>query len=953
MKGFMAKIWVPALLVMVAAVQSFGIDAARAVRFMKQADSLILSRLDDTVASTGIAVDSFILQPVNDSLQTLDSLLTDSLFLADSTLADSIATDTLAADTLIIAARDTIKVPEELRETDPFKFKYYIAIKDSLTRVQVRDSLLMAGDTLEVEKLDSLYIKDSTEVAVAKFNAWYASLSRMERKKYDAEQALPGLIAAANRKMEIKDSIRAVKDSIIQNTPRILSTFAIPDSMHYKRIITWNADRKINDIRNLREQVEDTSYNRNFYDYPFLKEDINATWLGVSGSPVQLYDFFKRTEEDNAIFYTPYASWSFSPETLPQFNTKTPYTELCYWGTLFANSEKEESNIRVLTTQNITPKLNLLINYHNYKGNGMLRREDTGNRTFSTSANYLGEKYIMHAGFIYNRIERSENGGLTDPSMILDTVVDAREIEVYLKDASNKMRKRTLFLDQSYRIPFTFLDKEVRAQKKAEKLEMARRDSVLAVRDSIMASGDSTAIAAYLAAEEAMAQTPADNQAAEGAEIAADTLMTDVTTAFIGHSSEWTVFKKKYTDNISDTEGKEFYHDRFYLNPTTSDDSLRVMRLENRAFIRLQPWSDDAIVSKVDVGIGDKLVSHFSFDPTNYLTGPVNVMQNSVYVYAGAKGQYKNYFTWNAGGDYTFAGAEINDFGIDGNIIANFYPFRRYRTSPVTLKGHFETSLREPDYYEQHIYTNHYKWDNNFSKISKTKVEASVSVPKWKLAASFGYALLDNNIYYDTLGIVRQNTAPMSVMTAELRKDFKLGNFHFDHKAMFQLSSNEEVMPLPMLALNFRYYLQFDVVKNVMQMQIGANAWYTTKWYAPAYNPVIGVFHNQNKEEYGNCPYVDAFVNIQWKRVSLFVKAVNVNMGWPLKKTDYFTAAGYIATQRAVKFGITWPFWTLPGKNKSTGSSSTSKSGGNRGGSGMMPGGLSAGGGRQGAKNMR
>ena len=83
----------------------------------------------------------------------------------------------------------------------------------------------------------------------------------------------------------------------------------------------------------------------------------------------------------------------------------------------------------------------------------------------------------------------------------------------------------------------------------------------------------------------------------------------------------------------------------------------------------------------------------------------------------------------------------------------------------------------------------------------------------------------------------------------------------------------------------------------------------------------------------------------------MFVKAVNVNMGWPNKKTDYFTAAGYIATQRTVKFGITWPFWTLPGKNKS-GSSSASMSGGNRGGSGL-PSGLSAGGGRQGAKNMR
>ena len=920
MKRFMAKIWVPTLLVLVAAVQSFGIDTARAISLRKQADSLIFNRLDDTTVATPVAVDSFKLEPI------------------DSLVTDSTAIDSTIVDTLIIAARDTIKVPEELRETDPFKFKYYIAIKDSLTRVQVRDSLLQAGDTIEVQKLDSLYIKDSTEVAVAAFNAWYASLTKMERKKYDAEQALPGLIAAANRKMEIKDSIRAYKDSVIQNTPRILSTFAIPDSMHYKRIISWNANREFVDLDNLFDKSIDTSYHRNFYDYPFMKEDVNATWLGTSGSPVQFFNYFKRQEEDNAIFYTPYASWSFSPETLPQFNTKTPYTELCYWGTLFANMEKEESNIRVLTTQNITPKLNLLIYYHNFKGNGMLKREDTGNRTFTTSTDYLGEKYLMHAGFIYNRIERSENGGVVDPSWIRDTIVDPREIDVYLRDAENKMKKRTLFLDQSYRIPFTFLDKDVREARKQEKLEMA-------LRDSIMASGDSTAIAAYLAKEEA------DKMLASN-EMEADTLTTDITTAFIGHTTEWSVFRKKYTDNITDDFGREFYHDQFYLNPTKSSDSLRVMRFENRAFIRLQPWSDDAIVSKIDVGIGDKMLSHFSFSPTSYLTGAQNVIQNSVYLYAGAKGQYKNYLTWNAGGDYTFAGAEINDFGIDGNITANFYPFRRYRKSPLTLSGHFETSLREPDYYEQHIYTNHYKWDNDFSKISKTKVEASLSIPKWKLAASFGYALLNNNIYYDTLGIVRQNTTPMSVMTAELRKDFKVGNFHFDHKALLQLSSNEKVMPLPLLALNFRYYMQFDVVKNAMQMQIGANAWYTTKWYAPAYNPVIGVFHNQETEKYGNCPYIDVFANIQWKRVSLFVKAENMNMGWPMKKADYFTADGYIRTQRAFKFGITWPFWILPGKGNSTGMSNSSGSGGSRGTSGL-PGGLTAGGGRQSAQNMR
>ena len=274
------------------------------------------------------------------------------------------------------------------------------------------------------------------------------------------------------------------------------------------------------------------------------------------------------------------------------------------------------------------------------------------------------------------------------------------------------------------------------------------------------------------------------------------------------------------------------------------------------------------------------------------------------------------------------------------------YPFRRDIKSPLTLQAHFETNLREPDYYEQHVFTNHYKWDNDFGKISKTKVEASLSIPRWKMAASFGYALLDNNIYYDTLGIVRQNKKPMSVMTATLNKDFRIWKFHLDHRATFQLSSNEEVMPLPMLALNLRYYLQFDVVKNVMQMQVGANGIFTTKWYAPAYNPVLGVFHNQNVEKYGNSPYIDVFANIQWKRVSLFFKAVNLNMGWPLKKADYFSAAGYIMPQRTFKFGISWPFWTLAGKNNKTGVSSGSASGGSRSSSGLTGGASSLGGGR-------
>ena len=893
MKNLLAKIWIPLLLVTLAALQSFGIDAGRAIGFRRISDSLYVNRLDDSTAIDSTALDSII--------------------------TDSILTDTVPADTtVLLTARDTIKVPDSLRYTDPFFYKYYIAVKDSTTRAMVRDSLMQACDTLELMKLDSLYIKDSTETAIAKFNAWYASLTKKERKKYDYEQALPAKIAALNRKMEVKDSIKAAKDSVIAATPRILETFAIPDSMHYKRIITWKEDRHFHDV-NL--QKFDTTYNYHFNEYPYYGEDINTTWLGVSGSPEQTYNYFKRADTDNAIFYTALQRYSYSPETLPNYNTKTPYTELAYWGTLFANKEKEESNIKVLTTQNILPELNLTLEFRRYGGNGILKREDTNNRNVVIAGNYMGKRYLMHTGFIYNKVARSENGGVVDNFWIRDTTVDAREIDVYLKDASSTTKKNTVFLDQSYRIPFTFIE-NLKGRKERKQQE--------ALRASIMESGDSLAIAELLQKEA---------EELEEKEAAADTVNNNITTAIIGHSSEYSVFRRIYQDNIdkNDEFGRKFFNDRFYLNPTRSADSLRVMKFENRFFIRLQPWKSDGIVSKLDVGIGDKLANYFSFKTSDYIQGSSNTLLNSTYLYAGAKGQYKKYFTWDAKGEYTFLGYEMNDFGVHANLGFSAYPFRRDKNSPLTLKAHFETTLKEPDYYEQHVCTNHYRWDNDFGKISSTKIGATLEIPRWDLNASFDYALLSNNIYYDTLGIVRQNPEPMSVMTASLQKNFKLWKFHLDHQALFQISSNKDVLPLPMLALNLRYYLQFDVVKKVMQMQIGANAAFTTKWYAPAFNPVLGVFHNQNVEEYGNCPYIDAFVNIQWKRACIFVKVVNVNMGWPNKSADYFSAAGYIAPQRAIKFGIFWPFYIQPGRNNtSTGGAGASGRGGN--GSGLPKG---------------
>ena len=534
----------------------------------------------------------------------------------------------------------------------------------------------------------------------------------------------------------------------------------------------------------------------------------------------------------------------------------------------------------------------------------MLNNETTANKNTQVTANYLGKRYLAHAGWLHNGVNRTENGGVIDLRGIRDTTVNARELDVFLNGAASKVKKNTLFLDQQYRIPFSFINR-IKDRKEDKLLEAAYRDSVLAAGDSLSVD----ALKEWL-----------DARRKERA--AADTLDDrNITTAFIGHSSEFSTYWRRYTDNAGPGNpiADAFYHNAHYINPTATADSMRVQRIENRVFLRLQPWAEDAIVSKLNVGIGDRLLSYYAFDPT-FTRRKQNVTWNSAYLYAGVEGSLRNYIHWDAKGEYVFLGNEFSDLNLDANLNFSVYPFRRARKSPLSIDLHFDTTLDEPEFYHQHMYSNHFKWDNEFSKQSTTRIQGRLSIPRWKLDAGVGYALLANNIYFDTLGVIRQNTTPMSILAADLHKEFVLGILHLDNRILFQVSSNPEVIPLPTLAVNLKYFVQFNISNGILLMQIGANGLYNTEWNSPAWNPALGVFHNQVENRYHNGPYVDAFVNMQWKRATIFIKYVNANQGWPMKKNDYFSADRYIMTQRAVKLGIYWPFYTQPGKV--TGSSS-------------------------------
>jgi len=752
--------------------------------------------------------------------QTPDTLavpVSDSLALA---APDSLAL--AAPDSLALPAIDSLRIPQfdstGKQLPDSLGYIYHL---DSLGFIQV--------DSLGYFMIDSL-----------------ATFSKKEMKQF----------ARQKRREE-----KAIADSIYKSTFHTLETYVVPDSLKHERFITWTHESHFN---KLTFKDVDTNIQSHFYDYAHMKKDVGAVYLGTAGSPTLPFHYFNRERREHFDFWSVGMEEAYDKETLPAYNTKSPYTVMSYSGTFFSHKEKEELNVGLLHTQNLSPETNIQFYYKKIGTKGLLQNESTNTRTLAFTANHLGKRYVMHAGYIRNSLNKAENGGIKQDSFILDTLLDARTIPVLLANASSALSDNQLFVTQSIGLP----------------IQLFKRDTL----------------------------KPEDG-----------------TVVYLGHAGHWNTMSRSYSDEIAlnDKDGRDFYHNNFYLDPVKTRDSVQTMVLDNRFFLRIQPWSSAAILSGLEGGVGYTLLSHYYFLPDYYTGGLGKQWHNAAYAYAGAYGMLKKYFAWNATGKLHFAGYYIGDMSLDATMRFSFYPL----PSGIHLTGNFLFHRKTPDYFEQQYYSNHFLWNNAFEKTTNTRINATLSIPHWRTKAAFNYGLIGHPIYYDTLGTVRQTDKLVNIITATLSQDIKFWYVRLENRLLFQFSSHPDIIPLPLVAANLRYYLEIPVVKDVMTAQIGADITFHTAYYMNAYNPALGQFHVQREAKYGNTPYIDAFVNLKWKRATIYVKYLNAAQGWPTG--DYFSAPHYIRPQRVVKIGITWPFYVQPlkaGKSESSTQDSEFKS---------------------------
>ena len=239
-----------------------------------------------------------------------------------------------------------------------------------------------------------------------------------------------------------------------------------------------------------------------------------------------------------------------------------------------------------------------------------------------------------------------------------------------------------------------------------------------------------------------------------------------------------------------------------------------------------------------------------------------------------------------------------------GNVVLRAY----IRELPLILSGRFKQEFRSPAYWQESLLSNHYMWFNSFDKESETRLEVNFSVPSIALEVGVWQGIMGNMIYYDGSSNITQHSDIVSLTSLYASKDFRVAGFHFDHRALVQISSDERVLPVPALSAYLSYYYEFWVKRDVLRVQLGLDARYNTSYYAPSYNPALSAFFNQRDVRVGDYPYVDAYLSAKWKRMRILLKYQHLNQGL-FGNGEYFQVARYPLNPGMFKIGISWSFY--------------------------------------------
>ena len=719
-----------------------------------------------------------------------------------------------------------------------------------------------------------------------------------------------------------------------------------------KGFYTWNIDRRFGDIipaqpDTLPHLFMNTTFNSGMYG------DYNT--VGSNYTARQSRIFIDRSYGDYFIFTEPYSFVNKRPESFLFMNTLSPYTTVLYDNC--GDKTNGEDHIDAKFAVNANKRLNVGFDLDYAYARGYYSNQNNSHFNGTLFASYTGDRYQMHFFFNAAHQKASENGGITadeyvtHPESFTDNYTES-EIPTVLSRNWNRNNHQHLFLSHRYNFGFyrmvKMTDEEIKARQfaresmkeheaakeeqdsddnksrreKDKKKPSGRPEGAKIMgkepqKDSLDMAVDTTRIKVDgLAAIDSLNRLQAIQDSIDA------TMKREYVpvTSFI-HTLDINNYDRIYQAYVTPTN---YYKDTYYdkglrFGNDSIYDQVKHLQVKNTLGVALLEGFNKYVKAGLKVFAS---YEHNSYQMPEFDNNLLRFNKWTEYnLTLGAqlsKTQGKT-LHFNLTAERWLSGADAGDMMIDFSTDLNFPLFG----DTVQLAASAFYQQCNPVFLMSTYHSKHIWWDNDLSRETRSRIEGVFSYQKTDTKLRIAVENLKNYTYYGmsydmtnngarknmTAGVY-QESKNIQILTAQLHQNFRLGPLNWENIITYQKSSKQEVLPLPDLNIFTNLYLKFKIAK-VLGVELGADATYFTKYYAPDFCPAINQFAIQQNEdsrvELGEFPFVDIYANMTLKGVRFFLVMSNVvNSGASHMK---FLTPHYPSNGSVLHFGVSWPFF--------------------------------------------
>lgn len=582
---------------------------------------------------------------------------------------------------------------------------------------------------------------------------------------------------------------------------------------------------------------------------------------GNLGAEGETLIYFDRRPASDFFFRDPLKAWLPSLEKIKFYNTRIPMTVLSY--NFGGGKQTGQDRLKADFSGNINKdaQVGAMLDYLHSKGS--YANQAAKNLTWGFSGSYIGERYQFQGFFYHYNSLNLENGGIEDDLYITDpaeiqggiTSVDTKNIPTNLTTASSRVVGTQLYLNNRYNLGF-YRDIEV------------EEDSIVSKFVPV--------------------------------------------TSFI-----WTLDYRdnRHQFNNSNSIQAHLFWENFYLNPNETRDRTSFWSIRNTFGVSLLEGFNKYAKAGLSAfaiheyrrytqtadTVNRRLPLPVDLTPLPFENIPEAKGQNLLWVGAQLARRQGKILNYEATAQFGLVGDAAGEIEADGNIMTNIPLFRD--SVVVTAYGHF--SNQTVPYLLRKYISNHFAWDNDFGKTRRVRVGGELSIPRTETFLNIGFENVQNLVYFDENALPTQNSSSVRVFSATLKQNLRFKALNWENSITYQTSSDDISLPLPKLAIYSNLYLYFRIAK-VLQVQLGIDCNYYTKYKAVGYQPATMAFYNQREIECGNYPFMNLYVNMKLSRARFYLMMSHINQG--MTGNNYFSMPHYPLNPRRFQLGVSIDF---------------------------------------------